>query len=149
MARLLTSLDLFTIEMQTHLSPPAMMLGPDLSNPYGHHQAPRQAPMQQLGGPSGLDFRPLEGATEASLRRTMSAPVTAPLSCLEVFGEALSQTSSLWDGELQSVVNHMSFLQQGLPTGFLPQGLHCKYLKLRQRLLQSHNLQSTGSHKTL
>lgn len=129
--------------MQSQLSPPAMMLGgphADMSIPpsYGHHQShnSQQAQMQMGGGlisSSGLDYRCHEAAaSEAShIRRTMSAPVATPLSCLDVFGDAINspQTSSVWDGELQSIVNHMGFAQ-GRPTSLFPHALHCTFHSL-------------------
>lgn len=128
--------------MQSQLSPCAMMLGgphgdiPILPS-YGHHHQSHNSHQAQvqMGGlvsSSGLDYRSHEAATEASqIRRTMSAPVTAPLSCLDVFGDATnsSQTSSVWDGELQSIVNHMGFAQ-GRPTSLFPHALHCMFLSL-------------------
>lgn len=123
--------------MQSQLSPPAMMLGgphADMGIPpsYGHHQSHNsQQAQMQMGGlisSSGLDYRCHEAAaSEAShIRRTMSAPVATPLSCLDVFGDAINspQTSSVWDGELQSIVNHMGFAQ-GRPTSLFPHALHC------------------------
>ncbi|CAM6044671.1 unnamed protein product [Sphagnum compactum] len=113
-------------QMQSHAST-TMMMGP---NPtamlYGHHQQPQQHQVHNLQsfGPSGLDFTPAKSASEACIRRTMSAPVAAPWSCLDAFADNLSQLSSEWEGELQSVV-HTGFLQ-GKPNAWLPQELHCQ-----------------------
>jgi len=54
----------------------------------------------------------------------MSAPVAAPWSCSDAFADNLSQLSSKWEGELQSVV-HTGFLQ-GKPNAWLPQEVHCQ-----------------------
>lgn len=99
---------------------------------YGRHPS-HNSPQMQMGGfmsSSGVDYRCQEAAaSEAShIRRTMSAPVATPLSCLDVFGDAINspQTSSVWDGELQSIVNHMGFAQ-GRPTSLFPHALHCTF----------------------
>jgi hypothetical protein len=116
---------LYKQQMQSQAST-TMMMGP---NPtamlYGHHQQPQQHQVHNLQsfGPSGLDFTPAKPASEACIRRTMSAPVVAPWSCLDAFADNLSQLSSEWEGELQSVV-HTGFLQ-GKPNAWLPQELHC------------------------
>ncbi|KAH8975443.1 hypothetical protein BDL97_01G157800 [Sphagnum fallax] len=113
-------------EMQSHAST-TMMMGP---NPtamlYGHHQQPQQHQAHNLQSfePSGLDFTPAKSASEACIRRTMSAPVAAPWSCSDAFADNLSQLSSKWEGELQSVV-HTGFLQ-GKPNAWLPQEVHCQ-----------------------
>ncbi|CAM6026277.1 unnamed protein product [Sphagnum balticum] len=104
-----------------------MMMGPNTTTmSYGHHHP--QSQQQQVHnlqtvGRSGLDFKPLESSAEASLGRTMSAPVISPLSSLGAFGDNLSQLSSGWEGELQSVVN-MGFLQGRL--SMIPQESHCQ-----------------------
>lgn len=103
-------------------------MGPNTTTmSYGHHHP--QSQQQQVHnlqtvGHSGLDFKPLESSAEASLGRTMSAPVIGPVSSLDAFGDNLSQLSSGWEGELQSVVN-MGFLQGRLST-WLPQESHCQ-----------------------
>ncbi|CAK9256045.1 unnamed protein product [Sphagnum jensenii] len=113
-------------QMQSHAST-TMMMGP---NPtamlYGHHQQPQQHQMHNLQSfePSGLDFTPAKSASEACIRRTMSAPVAAPWFCSDAFADNLSQLSSKWEGELQSVV-HTGFLQ-GKPNAWLPQEVHCQ-----------------------
>ncbi|CAK9876097.1 unnamed protein product [Sphagnum jensenii] len=118
--------DFLCKQMQGSTAP--MMMGPDTTTmSYGHHHP--QSQQQQVHnlqtvGHSGLDFKPLESSAEASLGRTMSAPVIAPVSSLDAFGDNLSQLSSGWEGELQSVVN-MGFLQGRLST-WLPQESHCQ-----------------------
>ncbi|CAM6048598.1 unnamed protein product [Sphagnum compactum] len=118
--------DFLCKQMQGSTAP--MMMGPNTTTmSYGHHHP--QSQQQQVHnlqtvGHSGLDFKPLESSAEASLRRTMSAPVIAPPSSLDAFGDNLSQLSSGWEGELQSVVN-MGFLQGRLST-WLPQESHCQ-----------------------
>ncbi len=83
-------------QMQSHAST-TMMMGP---NPtamlYGHHQQPQQHQVHNLQsfGPSGLDFTPAKSASEACIRRTMSAPVAAPWSCLDAFADNLSQVKN-------------------------------------------------------
>ncbi|CAM6077307.1 unnamed protein product [Sphagnum tenellum] len=118
--------DFLCKQMQGSTAP--MMMGPDTTTmSYGHHHP--QSQQQQVHnlqtvGHSGLDFKPLESSAEASLGRTRSAPVIAPVSSLDAFGDNLSQLSSGWEGELQSVVN-MGFLQGRLST-WLPQESHCQ-----------------------
>jgi hypothetical protein len=83
-------------QMQSQAST-TMMMGP---NPtamlYGHHQQPQQHQVHNLQsfGPSGLDFTPAKPASEACIRRTMSAPVVAPWSCLDAFADNLSQVKN-------------------------------------------------------
>jgi hypothetical protein len=116
------------LQMQGSTAP--MIMGPNTTTmSYGHHHP--QSQQQQVHnlqtvGHSGLDFKPLESSAEASLGRTMSAPVIGPVSSLDAFGDNLSQLSSGWEGELQSVVN-MGFLQGRLST-WLPQESHCIFL---------------------
>jgi hypothetical protein len=83
-------------QMQSNAST-TMMMGP---NPtamlYGHHQPPQQHQVHNLQsfGPSGLDFTPVKSASEACIRRTMSAPVAAPWSSLDAFADNLSQVKN-------------------------------------------------------
>jgi hypothetical protein len=87
---------LYKQQMQSQAST-TMMMGP---NPtamlYGHHQQPQQHQVHNLQsfGPSGLDFTPAKPASEACIRRTMSAPVVAPWSCLDAFADNLSQVKN-------------------------------------------------------
>ncbi|CAK9226733.1 unnamed protein product [Sphagnum jensenii] len=118
--------DFLCKQMQGSTAP--MIMGPNTTTmSYGHHHP--QSQQQQVHnlqtvGHSGLDFKPLESSAEASLGRTMSAPVIGPVSSLDAFGDNLSQLSSGWEGELQSVVN-MGFLQGRLST-WLPQESDCQ-----------------------
>jgi hypothetical protein len=79
--------------MQDSTAP--MMMGHNTTTmSYGHHHP--QSQQQQVHnlqtvGHSGLDFTPLESSAKGSPGRTMSAPVIAPLSSLDAFGDNLSQ----------------------------------------------------------
>jgi hypothetical protein len=80
-------------QMQSHASTTMMMGLNPTAMLYGHHQQPQQHQAHNLQSfePSGLDFTPAKSASEACIRRTMSAPVAAPWSCSDAFADNLSQ----------------------------------------------------------
>jgi hypothetical protein len=87
---------LYKQQMQSQASTTMMMCPNPTAMLYGHHQQPQQHQVHNLQsfGPSGLDFTPAKPASEACIRRTMSAPVVAPWSCLDAFADNLSQVKN-------------------------------------------------------
>ncbi|KAJ7564105.1 hypothetical protein O6H91_02G002700 [Diphasiastrum complanatum] len=103
--------NLLTKEMLSSLCPtPALLLGPDnATNILQLH--PTQPNPIQLGLSSGLDLSSSGNAVETTLRRSMTSPIA-----IDTYANSGSQTSGVWDGELQSVV------QMGFGSGNLPPG---------------------------
>ncbi|CAM6117880.1 unnamed protein product [Calypogeia fissa] len=90
----------------------------DNSPSFAHMQSQQPLHMQH-GVTHNLDFQP---APEVNMRRLTSNPIPFPRTPVETFDVGQTQTSSLWDGDLQSVVQ-MGFGQslQGYGLG----GLQC------------------------
>ncbi|XP_024525565.1 transcription factor bHLH62 [Selaginella moellendorffii] len=81
-------------------SPTNFVLGPQ-SYSQQLHQAQHSA--LQL---AGFDLRTLTGLQEVAMRR-------GAFPCLDPYSDPASQTSSVWDGELQNIVHMMGFVENG------------------------------------
>ncbi|KAJ7562127.1 hypothetical protein O6H91_03G055900 [Diphasiastrum complanatum] len=72
---------------------------------------PTQQNAIQLGLSRGLDLRSSDYTVETALQRSMVFPIS-----VDTYANFGSQTSGIWDGELQSIVQ-MSFGSGSLPSG--------------------------------
>eukprot|EP01018_Ginkgo_biloba_P014931 Gb_39758 [translate_table: standard] len=96
--------------LQPRSSSPTMVFAPDTHTSYPQLHQPQQG-LIQVGTEGHGMVNPAE-----VLRRTMNAQ----LSCIDGYGDAISQLSNIWDDELQSVVQ-MGFAQNSQTT-FTSQG---------------------------